>query len=55
MAEYENAVHSFIESNNPESEADEAAIESVVNAEQEQLARQAEREIDEWLKQFIFQ
>ncbi len=55
VAEYENAVHSFIESNNPESEADEAAIESVVNAEQEQLARQAEREIDEWLKQFIFQ
>lgn len=55
VAEYENAVHSFIESNNPESEADEAAMESVVNEEQAGLARQAEREIDEWLKQFIFQ
>ncbi len=55
VIEYENAVHSFIESNNPESEADEAAMESVVNEEQAGLARQAEREIDEWLKQFIFQ
>ncbi len=55
VIEYENAVHSFIESNNPESEADEAAMESVVNEEQAELARQAENEIDEWLKQFIFQ
>lgn len=54
VIEYENAVHSFIESNNPESEADEAATELVVNEEQAGLARQAEREIDEWLKKFIF-
>lgn len=55
VIEYENAVHSFIESNNPESKADEAATELVVNEEQAQLARQAESEIDEWLRKFIFQ
>lgn len=53
VIEYENAVHSFIESNNPESKADEAATESVVNKEQAELARQAEREIDEWLIKLI--
>lgn len=55
VVEYENAVHSFIESNNPESEADEAATEFVVNEEQAELARQAESEMDEWLMKSIFQ
>lgn len=55
VIEYENAVHSFIESNNPESEADEAATELLVNEEQAALARQAESEIGEWLMKFIFQ
>lgn len=50
--EYDEAVHSFIESNNPES-ANETSkdFESVITPEQEKLAREAEKMIGEWLKE----
>ena len=48
--EYENAVHSFIESNNPEGMTGSSDDMSyVINAEQESLARQAEAEICDWI------
>ena len=48
--EYESAVHSFIESNNPEGTTGSSDDMSyVINAEQESMARQAEAEICDWL------
>ena len=42
--------HSFIESNNPEGSKNITEdLESVINSEQEQLAREAENDIKEWL------
>lgn len=54
IKEYQGAGHSFIESNNPEGNHDFASDEernSVINETQEKLARQAEKEINEWLQQ----
>lgn len=54
IKEYQGAGHSFIESNNPEGDHDFTSEEernSVINETQEQLARQAEKEINEWLQQ----
>lgn len=49
--EYENAVHSFIESNNPEGMADDSVdMSEVINPEQEALARESETAISEWIK-----
>ena len=45
VIEYENAVHSFIESNNDAS----SSMDEVINSEQESLARQAENQISEWI------
>ena len=51
VIEYENAVHSFIESNNPEGMADDSVdMSEVINPEQEALAREAETAISEWIK-----
>lgn len=49
VIEYENAVHSFIESNNPEGmvEGSSADMSDVINSEQESLAREAEAAISE--------
>ena len=50
VIEYPNAVHSFIESNNPEGLVGAATdMSEVVNEEQQNLARQAENEIYNWL------
>lgn len=50
VIEYENAVHSFIESNNPEGQNDSSLnMDDVINSEQESLARQAESQINEWI------
>lgn len=50
MIEYENAVHSFIESNNPEGMTGSSEdMSNVINAEQESLARQAEARICDWI------
>ena len=54
IKEYQGAGHSFIESNNPEGDHDFASEEernSVINETQEKLARQAESDIYDWLKQ----
>lgn len=54
IKEYQGAGHSFIESNNPEGNHDFASEEEknrVINETQEKLARQAEKEINEWLQQ----
>ena len=49
--EYENAVHSFIESNNPEGmQEDMTDMSEVINPEQESLARDAEAAISQWIK-----
>lgn len=51
VIEYENAVHSFIESNNPEGLTDDSVdMSDVINPEQESLAREAEATISEWIK-----
>lgn len=51
VIEYENAVHSFIESNNPEGMADDSVdMSEVINPEQEALARESETAISEWIK-----
>ncbi len=50
IKEYENAVHSFIESNNPEGvSASSEDMGDVINSEQEKLAREAEVFINEWI------
>lgn len=50
VMEYKNAVHSFIESNNPEGQKDTSfEMKNVINTEQESLARQAENDIKEWI------
>ena len=50
VIEYDCAVHSFIESNNPESSNDFAEdMESVINPAQEALAREAEKKIGKWI------
>lgn len=51
VLEYENAVHSFIESNNPEGlQEDMTDMSEVINPEQESLARDAEAAISQWIK-----
>ena len=52
MIEYENAVHSFIESNNPEGMVEGSSVDmsDVINHEQESLAREAEKAISEWIR-----
>lgn len=51
VIEYENAVHSFIESNNPEGMIDGSVdMSDVINSEQEALAREAEAAISEWIR-----
>ena len=51
MIEYGNAVHSFIESNNPEGAVDGSVdMSDVINPEQESLAREAEAAISEWIR-----
>lgn len=51
VIEYENAVHSFIESNNPEGLVDDSVdMSEVINSEQEAFAREAETAISEWIK-----
>ncbi|CVI70729.1 Acetyl esterase [Clostridiales bacterium CHKCI001] len=51
VIEYENAVHSFIESNNPEGMIEDSAdMSDVINSEQESLAREAEAAISEWIR-----
>ena len=48
--EYDGALHSFIESNNPEGANDTSAdMESVISTKQEALAREAEKKIGEWI------
>lgn len=50
VQEYSDAQHSFIESNNPEGMNDPSgSAKKVINAKQEQLAREAELEIGEWI------
>lgn len=50
MKEYASAVHSFIESNNPEGAIGSAEnMSDVINSEQEKLARKAECFIKEWI------
>ena len=50
VIEYPNAVHSFIESNNPEGLVGATMdMSEVVNEEQQNLARQAENKIYNWL------
>ena len=49
--EYENAVHSFFESNNPESMVEGSVdMSKVINFEQKSLAREAENAISEWIR-----
>ena len=51
VIEYENAVHSFIESNNPEGMVEGSVdMSEVINPEQESLAREAEATISEWIR-----
>ena len=52
VIEYENAVHSFIESNNPEGMVEGSPVDmsDVINPEQETLAREAEAAILEWIR-----
>ena len=52
VIEYENAVHSFMESNNPEGtvEGSSVDISDVINPEQEALAREAEAAISECIR-----
>lgn len=51
VIEYENAVHSFIESNNPEGMVEGSVdMSEVINPEQESLAREAENAISEWIR-----
>lgn len=51
VIEYENAVHSFIESNNPEGMIGASVdMSDVINPEQESLAREAEAAISEWIR-----
>ena len=52
VIEYENAVHSFIESNNPEGMVESSSVDmsDVINPEQESLAREAEAAISEWIR-----
>lgn len=51
VIEYENAVHSFIESNNPEGITEDSVdMSDVINSEQESLAREAEAAISEWIR-----
>lgn len=51
VIEYENAVHSFIESNNPEGITEDSVdMSDVINPEQESLAREAEADISEWIR-----
>ena len=51
VIEYENAVHSFIESNNPEGMVEGSAdMADVINPEQEALVREAEAAISEWIR-----
>lgn len=51
VIEYENAVHSFIESNNPEGMVEGSVdMSEVINSEQESLAREAENAISEWIR-----
>ena len=51
VIEYENAVHSFIESNNPEGITDDSVdMSDVINPEQESLAREAEEAISKWIR-----
>ena len=50
VIEYGNAVHSFIESNNPEGITEDSVdMSDVINPEQESLAREAEAAISEWI------
>lgn len=50
VIEYQEAVHSFIESNNPEGlTASSGDLSEVINEKQENLARLAEKEINEWM------
>lgn len=51
LKEYQGAHHSFIESNNPEGRKNitEEEAETIINTQQEQLAREAEKDIKEWL------
>lgn len=51
VIEYENAVHSFIESNNPEGMTENVVdMSDVINSEQKSLAREAEAAICEWIR-----
>lgn len=52
VIEYENAVHSFMESNNPEGMVEGSSVDmsDVINPEQESLAREAEAAISEWIR-----
>lgn len=51
VIEYENAVHSFIEANNPEGMVEGSVdMSDVINSEQEALAREVEAAISEWIK-----
>lgn len=51
VIEYENAVHSFIESNNPEGMTEDSVdMSDVINPEQESLAKEAEATISEWIR-----
>ena len=51
VIEYEKAVHSFMESNNPEGMVEGSVdMSDVINSEQESLAREAEAAISEWIK-----
>ena len=51
VIKYKNAVHSFIESNNPEKMATGLAdMSDVINPEQESIAREAEAAISEWIR-----
>lgn len=50
IKEFENAVHSFMESNNPEGiNTSSEDMSDVINSEQENLAREAERFVSEWI------
>lgn len=50
VIEYENAVHSFIESNNPEGMVENSVdMSDVIDSEQESLARETEAAISEWI------
>lgn len=51
VIEYDNAVHSFIESNNPEGMTEDTIdMSDVINPEQESLAREAEADISKWIR-----